>query len=86
MNSTDDLAADCLRKHFILKKISLEKYKKVSNGYTKFGIYLSCLNDDDQFYHQFLKGMLIIFNYVLKKIIYINITTNKACGEIQSIH
>jgi hypothetical protein len=45
-----------------------------------------CLNDDDQFYHQFLKGMLIIFNYVLKKIIYINITTNKACGEIQSIH
>jgi len=64
MNTIDDLAADCLRKHLILKKSKPKKMQEdddSSNGYIKFGIYLSCLNDDDQYYHKFLKGMLKYF-------------------------
>lgn len=70
MNTTDDFAADCLRKHFILKKNKPRKIQKdddISNGYIKFGIYLSCLNDDDQFYHKFLKGMLNYFQLCFEK-------------------
>ena len=64
MNTIDDLAADCLRKHLILKKSKPKKIQEdndSSNGYIKFGIYLSCLNDDDQYYHKFLKGILKYF-------------------------
>ena len=63
MNTIDDLVEDCLSKHFILKNSKPKKIEKcdTSNGYIKFGIDLSCLNSDDNFYHKFIKGMLKYF-------------------------
>ena len=86
MNTIDDLAADCLRKHLILKKNKPKKMQEdddSSNGYIKFGIYLSCLNDDDQYYHKFLKGMLKYFQLCFENDYYIS-TYNKTISKIQS--
>ena len=65
MNTTDEITSESLRKHFILKKTKPKKMEdpigndnNSSNGYIKFGIGLSCLFDNDKYYHKFIKGML----------------------------
>ena len=63
MNTIDDLVADCLRRHYILKKTIPKKMDddETSNGCVKFSISLSCLDNDDKFYHKFIKGMFQYF-------------------------
>lgn len=74
MNTKDDITSDTLRKHFILEKSKpKEMYdinginNEASNPYIKFGISLSCLNNDDKYYHKFMKGMLKYMQLCFKK-------------------
>lgn len=69
MNTIDDLVSESLRKHLILNnKIPkiIENRPDNTNGYIKFDIGLSCLDNDDKYYHKFIKGILkymkIFFN------------------------
>lgn len=62
MNLIDNLVSESLRKHLILKDTSPKKIEDKSNdtnGYTiKIDIGLLCLDDNDKYYHKFIKGML----------------------------
>ena len=62
MNLIDNLVSENLRKHLILKDTSTKKIEDKSNdtnGYTiKIDIGLLCLDDNDKYYHKFIKGML----------------------------
>jgi uncharacterized protein YoxC len=60
MNTRDVLVSNCLKKHFILKNNEPKKIENgdTSTGYIKFSIGLSCIFDDDKYYHKFIKGML----------------------------
>ena len=59
MNTRDVLVSNCLKKHFILKNNEPKKIESgnTSTGYIKFSIGLSCIFDDDKYYHKFIKGM-----------------------------
>ena len=60
MSTRDVLISNCLKKHFILKNNEPKKIEngETSTGYIKFSIGLSCIFDDDKYYHKFIKGML----------------------------
>ena len=70
MATDDELKAEVLRHHFILKEKKLEK---VQNGdtsdtiFVKFGISFSCLYDDESYYNKFIKGILRYFRLIFKE-------------------
>ena len=59
MNLINNLVSESLRKHLILKDTSPKKIEDKSNdtnGYTiKIDIGLLCLDDNDKYYHKFIK-------------------------------
>ena len=70
MATDDELKAEVLRHHFILKEKKLEK---VQNGdtsdtiFVKFGISFSCLYDEESYYNKFIKGILRYFRLIFKE-------------------
>ena len=70
MATDDELKAEALRHHFILKEKKLEK---VQNGdtsdtiFVKFGISFSCLFDEESYYNKFIKGILRYFRLIFKE-------------------
>ena len=70
MATDDELKAEVLRHHFILKEKKLEK---VQNGdtsdtiFVKFWISFSCLFDEESYYNKFIKGILRYFRLIFKE-------------------
>ena len=68
--STDEIKAEALRNHFILKE---KKMNKVEDGdingdaFIEFGVSLSCLFDEESYYKKFVQGILLYLRAAFKE-------------------
>ena len=67
--SIDKSKLEALRDHFIIKNIEIIQVKNGEENNNKqsqrLGFNLSCIYDDNQYYHDFIKGILSILNFLV---------------------
>ena len=70
MTTTDEIKAEALRNHFILKEKKMNKVEKGDiNGdaFIKFGVSFSCLFDEESYYKKFVQGILLYLRAAFKE-------------------
>ena len=67
----DEIKAEILKNHFILKEKKLKKIENkdtnFDNDFIKFGVSFSCIFDEESYYKKFVHGIFLYFKAIFKE-------------------